>query len=116
MWWCSDFHQFTIPPLPHLEDIDIVEAHDERIGVLLGVENGDILTPEERVLGTDFDDPVAVRCPVGWYIQGCRYAEGNRANVVVNFTQVSAISDIEYFIGIKHVGMEPRHLFFFFFF
>ena len=47
---------------PHLEDIDIVEAHDETIDVLLGVENGDILTSEEHVLSTDFHDPVAVRC------------------------------------------------------
>ena len=39
---------------PHLEDIDIVEAHDETIDVLLGVENGDILTSEERVMGSDF--------------------------------------------------------------
>ncbi len=36
------------------DDIDIVEAHDERIYALLVVENGDILTSEERVLGTYF--------------------------------------------------------------
>ncbi len=30
---------------------------------MLGVENRDILTSDERVLGTDFHDPVAVRCP-----------------------------------------------------
>ena len=88
----------------HLEDIDIVEAHDERMYVLLAVENGDILTSEERVMGTDFHDPVAVRCPLGCYIQGGRCAEVNRANAVGNYTQVCAISDIEYFGGI-----EPRH-------
>ena len=68
------------------------------------MENGDILTSEERVLGTDFHDPVAVRCPLGCYIQGGHCAEGNRANAVVNFTQMFAISDVEYFVGI-----EPRN-------
>ena len=68
------------------------------------MENGDILTSEERVFGTDFHDPVAVRCMLGWYIQGGRCAEGNRAKAVVNFTQMSAISDVEYFVGI-----EPRY-------
>ena len=42
--------------------------------------------------------------PLGWYILGGRCAEDNRANAVVNFTQVSAISDVKYFVGI-----EPRH-------
>ena len=104
---CGDAQIVTNSQLrhyPHLEDIDIVEAHDETIDVLLGVENGDILTSEERVLGTDFHDPVAVRCMLGWYIQGGRCAEGNRAKAVVNFTQMSAISDVEYFVGI-----EPRY-------
>ena len=41
---------------------------------------------------------------LGWYIQGGRCAEGNRAKAVVNFTQMSAISDVEYFVGI-----EPRY-------
>ena len=104
---CGDAQIVTNSQLrhyPHLGDIDIVEAHDETIDVLLGVENGDILTSEERVLGTDFHDPVAVRCMLGWYIQGGRCAEGNRAKEVVNFTQMSAISDVEYFVGI-----EPRY-------
>ena len=89
---------------PHIEDIDIVEGHNEIIDVLICVENGDILTSEERVLGTDHHYPVAVRCPLGWYIQGGRCAEDNRANAVVDFTQVSAISDVKYFVSI-----EPRH-------
>ena len=104
---CGDAQIVTNSQLrhyPHLEDIDIVEAHDERIDVLLGVENGDILTSEERVMGTDHHDPVAVRCPLGWCIQGGRCAADNRANAAVNFTQVSAISDVKYFVGI-----EPRH-------
>ena len=69
---CGDAQIVTNSQLrlyPHLEDIDIVEAHDETIDVLLGVENGDILTSEERVLGTNCDDTVAVRCPLRWYIQ-----------------------------------------------
>ena len=110
---CGDAQIVTnsqLRPYPHLEDIDIVEAHDETIDVLLGVENGDILTSEERVLGTYFDDPVAVRCPLGWYIQGGRSTEYILAtNAVVNFTQVSAISDVQDFLGIERVGMEPRH-------
>ena len=61
-------------------------------------------------MGTYFDDPVAVRCPLGWYIQGGRSTEYILAtNAVVNFTQVSAISDIQDFLGIERVGMEPRH-------
>ena len=110
---CGDAQIVTNSQLrhyPHLEDIDIVEAHDETIDVLLGVENGDILTSEERVLGTYVDDPVAVRCPLGWYIQGGRSTEYILAtNAVVNFTQVSAISDIQDFLGIERVGVEPRH-------
>ena len=104
---CGDAQIVTNSQLrnyPHLKDIDIVEAHDEKIDVLLGVENGDILTSEERVMGTDHHDPVAVRCPLGWCIQGGRCAADNRANAAVNFTQVSAISDVKYFVGI-----EPRH-------
>ena len=94
---CGDAHIVTNSQLrhyPHLEDIAIVESHDERIDVLLGVENGDILTSEERVLGTDHHDSVAVRCPLGGYIQWGRCAEDNRANAAVNFTQVSAIGDV----------------------
>ena len=108
---CGDAQIVTNSQLrhyPHLEDIDIVEAHDEIIDVLLGVENGDILTSEERVVGTDFDDPVAVRCP-GWYIQGGCSTEYILANAVVNFTPVSAISDVEDVLGTERVGMEPRH-------
>ena len=73
------------------------------------MENGDIFTSEERVFGTDFDDPVAVRCPLGWSIQGGRSAEYILDNAVFNFTLVSAISDVEDFLGIERVGMEPRH-------
>ena len=59
---CGDAQIVTNSQLrryPHLEDIDIVEAHDAKIDVLLGVENGDILTSEERVMGTDLEDPDA---------------------------------------------------------
>ena len=68
---CRDAQIFNISQLrqySHLEDIDIiVAAHDESLlglNVLLGVENGDMLTSEERVLGAAFLDPVAVRCPL----------------------------------------------------
>ena len=46
---CGDALIVTNPQLrhyPNLEDIDIVEAHDETIDVVLGVQNGDILTSE----------------------------------------------------------------------
>ena len=56
-----------------------------------------------------FHDPVADRCPLGWSIQGGRCAEDNRANAVVNFTRVSAISDVDDFLGTERVAIEPIH-------
>ena len=113
---CRDAKIFNISQLrhyPHLEDIGIVvAAHDESLlglNALFGVENGDMLTSEECVLGAAFRDPVAVRCPLLWYMQGGRCAEDILTNAVVIFKQVSAISDVEYCLGIERVSVEPRH-------
>ncbi|XP_014675991.1 PREDICTED: uncharacterized protein LOC106815968 [Priapulus caudatus] len=92
----------------HLDDISIVEAPDKTIDILLGIENGDILTADERILGPTANDPVVVRCPLGWYVQGGHSSSEVLCNATVHFTQVTAISEIEDFLGIDRVGIEPR--------
>ncbi|PIK54720.1 hypothetical protein BSL78_08366 [Apostichopus japonicus] len=51
------------------------------------------------------DEPIAVRCPFGWFIQGGRSAG---SATLSNYVNVSAIGPIEEFIGLETVGLEPK--------
>ena len=107
---CGDIPIITNAQLqeyPHLKTVDITEASSNIIDVLLGVENGDILTPDEKIIGPE-EGPIAARCPLGWYIQGGSSQENLRINTALNFVQVSAAGELEDFLGIEKVGLEPK--------
>ena len=109
---CGDAPIITnaqIQHYPHLADIEVMEAPHTTIDVLLGVENGDILVPYEHIVGPDDDGPIASRYALGWCVQGGRGSDGVTMNTAVNFTQVTAISEIEDFLGIERMGIEPKH-------
>ncbi|XP_064629280.1 uncharacterized protein LOC135488570 [Lineus longissimus] len=93
---------------PHLQNVSIVEAPNETIDILLDVENSDILATEERMSSNDANDPIAARCPLGWYVQGGRISNESLANAVVNFSLVSAVGELEDFLGVDCSGLEPR--------
>ncbi|XP_064643562.1 uncharacterized protein LOC135497661 [Lineus longissimus] len=94
---------------PHLKSVDIVGVASDAIDVLLGVDNGDLLTPAEKISGPTENDPIAARCPLGWYVQGGSSPAGEiRTNAVTNFTLVTATSEIEDFLGIEHLGIAPK--------
>ena len=88
--------------------LTVVEAPCATIDVLLGVENSDLMTPDKHVFGPKPEDPIAARCPLGWYVQGGCNTDRPRCNALVNFTQVSALSEIEDFVGIERMGLEPK--------
>ncbi|XP_063962448.1 uncharacterized protein LOC135155912 [Lytechinus pictus] len=89
----------------HLSAIDIHAAPSETIDVLLGVDNTHLMIWEEYILGEKFDDPVAVRCPFGWFVQGGR---STSSTSLLNYINVSAIGPLEEFIGLETVGLEPK--------
>ena len=93
---------------PHLDGIEIAEAPDNKIDVLLGIENADVLTSDQRVLGPSSKDPVAVKCPLGWYIQGGQRTNDVITNAIVHFIQVAATGEIEEFLAIERAGLEPK--------
>ena len=55
---------------PHLRDVEINEAQSPVIDILLGVNIGDLTATDERIIGKSDHEPVAARCPLGWFIQG----------------------------------------------
>lgn len=93
----------------HLQDVDISEAPSTVIDVLLGVENADILLPDRRIIGPNDGDPIAARCPLGWYIQGGCEQEDSHVNASLNFIQVTTAGELEDFLGLEKVGLEPKH-------
>ena len=60
---------------------------------------------EDYILGGKSDEPVAVRCSFGWFIQGGRSASSAS---LLNYVNVPAIGPIEEFIGLETVGLEPN--------
>ena len=93
-------HQYN-----HLSEVDIPIASSETIDVLLGVDNTHLMIWEDYILGGKSNEPVAVRSPFGWFIQGGRSAS---STCLLNYVNVSAIGPIEEFIGLESVGLEPR--------
>ncbi len=59
-------------------------------------------------MGAKSDEPVAVKCQFGWYIQGGRTSGDVKANAAINFIQMAAVSEIEEFLGIENAGLGPR--------
>lgn len=57
---------------PHLQKIAhmIPELLDIEIGMLIGYDNAQALTPLETIVGRCHDDPFAMRTPLGWCIVG----------------------------------------------
>eukprot|EP00057_Strongylocentrotus_purpuratus_P005403 XP_003730892.1 PREDICTED: uncharacterized protein LOC100888831 [Strongylocentrotus purpuratus] len=89
----------------HLSDIEVSTAPSITIDVLLGVDNTHLMIWEEFIRGQRSDDPVAVRCPLGWFIQGGHSSSTSRLS---NYVNVSAIGPIEEFIGLETMGLEPK--------
>ncbi len=58
----------------HLSEVDIRIASSETIDVLLGVDNNHLMIWEDYILGAKSHEPVAVRSPFGWFIQGGKSA------------------------------------------
>ena len=95
----------------HLRNANIMieEAPNETIDVLLGVDNTDLISPEESVSGTNTEDPIAARCPLGWYIQGGRTTNKPMSNALLNYVQICHAGELEEFLGIERMGLEPTH-------
>ncbi|XP_072019604.1 uncharacterized protein [Amphiura filiformis] len=105
---CGDIpivHPDQLQQYSHLRDVDIEIAPSETIDVLLGVDNTHLMVWDEYILGERFDEPIAVRCPLGWFVQGGRT---NSPSSLSNYVNVTAIGPIEDFIGLEKVGMEPK--------
>ncbi|KAJ8032361.1 hypothetical protein HOLleu_25872 [Holothuria leucospilota] len=89
----------------HLKDIDIQEAPSETIDVLLGVDNSHLMVWQEYILGEISDEPIAVKCPFGWFVQGGKTMS---LSSHANFVNVTASGPLEEFIGLDTVGLEPK--------
>ena len=89
----------------HLCGVDIKVAPSEVVDVLLGVDNTHLMIWQDHILGEKTDEPVAVRCPFGWFIQGGRSPCSTQMS---NYINVSAIGPLEEFIGLETVGLQPR--------
>ena len=87
-----------------MTDIEIDAAPSPVIDVLLGVDNSHLMVWEEFIRGSRSDDPVAIRCPLGWFIQG-----GQAANSTpfINYINVTASGSLEEFLGLETAGLEP---------
>lgn len=60
---------------------------------------------EEYVRGDKSDEPVAVKCPFGWFVQGGRAVSTVSLH---NYLNISAVGSLEEYIGVETVGLEPR--------
>ena len=60
---------------------------------------------EDYIQGERPEDPVAVKSPLGWFIQGGRSPS---STPLVNYVNVSAIGPLEEFIGLETAGLEPK--------
>ena len=89
----------------YMNDVNVHIAHSETIDVLLGVDNTHLMVWEEYIRGERSDEPVAVRCPFGWFIQGGKSAGSTS---LLNYVNVSAIGSLEEYIGLETAGLEPR--------
>lgn len=89
----------------HLREVNIHPAPSETVDVLLGVDNTHLMVWEDYIQGRRPEDPVAVRSPLGWYIQGGRSPS---STPLVNYLNVSAIGPLEEFIGLETAGLEPK--------
>ncbi|XP_071509981.1 uncharacterized protein [Diadema antillarum] len=90
---------------PHLREVDIHAASSETVDMLLGVDNTHLMVWEEYILGEKPDEPVAARCPLGWFIQGGR---SGGPTALLNYVNVSAIGPLEEFLGLETVALQPR--------
>ena len=89
----------------HLRGIEISTASSTTIDVLLGVDNTYLMIWEEYVRGRNSQDPIAVRCPLGWFIQGGRFPG---RNPILNYLNIAATGPLEELIGLETAGLEPR--------
>ncbi|XP_022111565.1 uncharacterized protein LOC110990769 [Acanthaster planci] len=89
----------------HLCQVDIQVAPSQTIDLLLGVDNIHLMVWEDYICGENFDEPVAVRCPLGWFIQGGRSAS---SAMLVNYVNVSATGPLEEFLALEAAGLEPK--------
>nr|XP_054775061.1 uncharacterized protein LOC129283252 [Lytechinus pictus] len=104
---CGDIPVITPEQLKsydHLTGVNIDEASSPVIDLLLGVDNTHLMVWEEYIRGGRPDEPVAVRCPLGWFIQG---GPSNTAPLL-NYVNVVASGSLEEFIGLETAGLEPR--------
>lgn len=90
----------------HLRDLDIHEAASETIDLLIGADNTHLMIWQHCVRNDSANDPIAVKCPFGWYIQG---GQQLNATSMVNYIIINAIRPSEEFIGLKTVGFEPKY-------
>ncbi|XP_072170561.1 uncharacterized protein [Diadema setosum] len=89
----------------HLREVDIHAASSETVDMLLGVDNTHLMVWEEYILGEKPDEPVAARCPLGWFIQGGR---SGGPTALLNYVNVSAIGPLEEFLGLETAALQPR--------
>lgn len=110
---CGDAPRITnqqIRQYPHLRDVTIDEAPNDTIDVLLGVENGDIFMSDEQLPGQSPHDPIGVKCPLGWYVQGGYDPDSNnlQGNAVIHYLNVVAVSELEEFLGLESSGLAAK--------
>ncbi|XP_011670916.2 uncharacterized protein LOC100893156 [Strongylocentrotus purpuratus] len=89
----------------HLTGVEIDVAPSPVIDLLLGVDNTHLMVWEQYIRGSRPDEPVVVKCPLGWFVQG-----GPAANAapLLNYVSVAASGSLEEFIGLETAGLEPR--------
>ena len=78
----------------HLRGVDIQVAPSEVVDVLLGVDNTHLMIWQDHILGEKPDEPVAVRCPFGWFIQGGQ-ERSPCSSQMSNYVRVTAIGPLE---------------------
>ena len=89
----------------HLNTVDLQIAPSETIDVLLGVDNTHLMVWEDYIQGDKPEEPIAVKSPFGWFIQGGRATNHTSS---VNYVNVSAIGPVEDFLGLENAGLEPK--------
>ena len=92
---------------PYLRDVEINEAQSGVIDILLGVDSGNLINADERITGDSDFDPVAARCPLGWYIQGG--SGTNQVKPTVNILSVAPSSELEQFLGLENEPFASKH-------
>ena len=71
---------------PHLCDVSLPETGDKKVTILIGNDRPDLIDKQLDQKEGDQGEPVAVRTPLGWTVQG-PIGETVKDRVHINFTR-----------------------------